>query len=139
MADMTNNLLHSVDFSKNEVATYYHNETVVLYEPSGLQAYTITSVNWETGKTELSDTSSPAASLFNPNAEGDYLMHHSITEITESSDGLISFIFDEEALGIKTTDNRQQTTDNVIYNLSGQRLSKPQKGINIINGKKYFE
>jgi len=23
-----------------------------------------------------------------------------------------------------------------IYNLSGQRLSKPQKGINIINGKK---
>jgi len=26
--------------------------------------------------------------------------------------------------------------DGVMYNLSGQRLSKPQKGINIINGKK---
>ena len=35
-------------------STYYHNETVTLEEPSGLQAYTITSVNWETGKTELS-------------------------------------------------------------------------------------
>ncbi|MBR4131218.1 MAG: carbohydrate-binding protein [Bacteroidaceae bacterium] len=35
-------------------------------------------------------------------------------------------------------DHRQQTTDNrqTIYNLSGQRLSKPQRGINIINGKK---
>ena len=35
-------------------STYYHNETVTLEEPSGLQAYTITSVNWGTGKTELS-------------------------------------------------------------------------------------
>ena len=47
----------------------------------------------------------------------------------------------ENADGIKTIDNGQQTTDNregttEIYNLAGQRLSKPQKGINIINGKK---
>ena len=45
-----------------------------------------------------------------------------------------------------TTDNRQatldgrresqRTTDNVIYNLAGQRIQKMQKGINIINGKK---
>ena len=35
-------------------------------------------------------------------------------------------------------DHRQITIDNrqTIYNLSGQRLSKPQRGINIINGKK---
>ena len=35
-------------------------------------------------------------------------------------------------------DHIQHTTDNrqTIYNLSGQRLSKPQRGINIINGKK---
>ena len=33
-------------------------------------------------------------------------------------------------------DNRQQTTDNGIYNLSGQRLQKEQKGLNIVNGKK---
>ena len=40
--------------------------------------------------------------------------------------------------GIKTImDNGQQSTDNEgTYNLLGQRLSSPQKGINIINGQK---
>ena len=35
---------------------------------------------------------------------------------------------------VKTTDNGPQTT--AIYNLAGQRLNKPQKGINITNGRK---
>ena len=39
--------------------------------------------------------------------------------------------------GIKTIDYGQQTTE--IYNLAGQRLSKPQKGINIINGRKVLK
>jgi hypothetical protein len=30
----------------------------------------------------------------------------------------------------------KMTNDNVFYNLAGQRFSTPQKGINIINGKK---
>ena len=34
---------------------------------------------------------------------------------------------------VKTTDNGQQTT--AIYTLAGQRLNKPQKGINIVGGK----
>ena len=33
----------------------------------------------------------------------------------------------------------QQTTQHVIYNLSGQRLDRMQKGINIINGKKVLK
>ena len=42
-----------------------------------------------------------------------------------------------EADGISSMDNGQLKTDNVvIYNLSGQRLSKPQRGVNIVNGKK---
>ena len=46
--------------------------------------------------------------------------------------------FDPESdpTGITTTDSRQQTTDNVIYNLSGQRLQKMQRGLNIVGGKK---
>ena len=32
--------------------------------------------------------------------------------------------------------NVQQNTSNAIYNLAGQRVSKPTKGIYIINGKK---
>ena len=39
--------------------------------------------------------------------------------------------------GIKSIDNGQLIIDNeAIYNLSGQKLSRPQKGINIVNGKK---
>ena len=36
----------------------------------------------------------------------------------------------------KTTGNGQRTTDDRIYNLSGQRINKMQKGVNIVNGKK---
>ena len=43
----------------------------------------------------------------------------------------------EDPDGIQSTDKGQLTVDDaVIYNLSGQRLSKPQRGVNIINGKK---
>lgn len=43
--------------------------------------------------------------------------------------------FDDEATGIVTpsVDTERETT---IYNLSGQRLNKVQKGINIVNGRK---
>ena len=87
------------------------------------------------GNTELSDDSTPAASLFNKNAEGDYLMHHSITEISESSDGLISFIFDEEALGIREV-NFNANLNDAVYDLQGRRWSKPAKGRIYIHGNK---
>ena len=39
--------------------------------------------------------------------------------------------------GIEMTDEVQTATnDGAIYNLAGQRLSKPQRGLNIIGGKK---
>ena len=43
--------------------------------------------------TALTDTSTPAATLFNANTDGQKLMHKPITDIAESSDGLISFTF----------------------------------------------
>lgn len=46
-----------------------------------------------------------------------------------------TFVFDD-ATGINTVANGQLTVDNEIYNLSGQRINKMQKGINIVNGKK---
>ena len=44
----------------------------------------------------------------------------------------------EEPDGIETIDNgkREMESDDAIYNLAGQRLSKPQRGLNIIGGKK---
>lgn len=49
----------------------------------------------------------------------------------------ISVMFDAD--GIQAIDNGKLTIDNAeieIYNIAGQRLSKPQRGVNIIKGKK---
>ena len=40
--------------------------------------------------------------------------------------------------GIKSIEHSSLFTDLYIYNVAGQRLNKPQKGINIIGGKKVF-
>ena len=92
-------------------------------------------------KTELNEYSTPATELYNLNAEGDMVMHHSISEISESSGGLINFIFDEEALGINSSlENERQQSH--IYDLSGKMVDgkwlndKWQKGIFIKEGKK---
>ena len=53
--------------------------------------------------------------------------------------GVKSFVLfcGDTATSVSAVDNGQLTLDNeAIYNLSGQRMSKPAKGINIINGKK---
>ena len=44
-------------------------------------------------------------------------------------------MFDDDATGIVSTPGETEE-GTVIYNLSGQRLNKMQKGINIVNGKK---
>lgn len=57
-----------------------------------------------------------------------------------TSSGIKAFFFDEDdATAIKAIDNAQQTAEGAIYNLAGQRISKMQKGINIINGKKVLK
>ena len=45
------------------------------------------------------------------------------------------FDLDDEATGISVVSFSSEASEN-IYNLAGQKLSKPVKGINIINGKK---
>ncbi|MBO7120678.1 MAG: hypothetical protein J6W03_10220 [Bacteroidaceae bacterium] len=51
-----------------------------------------------------------------------------------TSSGIKGFIFDldDDPTGI----NDLKDLNDVIFNISGQRLSKPQRGVNIINGKK---
>ena len=44
--------------------------------------------------------------------------------------------FDDDATAIETIDHSTLTIDQSIYNVAGQRISKMQKGINIVNGKK---
>ena len=60
----------------------------------------------------------------------------------ESAFGVKGFIFaEDEAIGEATgIANVEKTVENgAIYNLAGQRISKMQKGINIINGKKILK
>ena len=45
------------------------------------------------------------------------------------------YFFNEEATGVSLTPALSEG-EGVIYNLSGQRMSKMQKGVNIVNGKK---
>ena len=48
----------------------------------------------------------------------------------------VTFSFGDED-GIKSMDDGLWTMDNVqIYNVAGQRLSRPQRGVNNVNGKK---
>ena len=50
----------------------------------------------------------------------------------------LSFDFDDDATGLKDLNDFKDSND-LIYNLAGQRMSKMQKGINIINGKKILK
>ena len=61
-----------------------------------------------------------------------------LTDITET-DGLVSFHFtDKSATGVETICQWPLTTDQsrAVYNLQGQRVAQPQKGLYIVNGKK---
>lgn len=49
----------------------------------------------------------------------------------------LTFLFDE-GTGIKQMPTKPHTIKYEIYNISGQRIARPAKGLNIINGKKVF-
>ena len=107
-----------------------------------LTSWTLSGDTWpgSSGKTELFDTTTPAFSFFNLNADGDNLTHHSISEIAESDDGCISFTFDEDATKISDLEgsDRHRSSSNLIYDLSGRRMPKQQlsPGIYVRDGHK---
>ena len=60
-----------------------------------------------------------------------------VTESAGPGVKAFTFVFNDLTTGVNAVDNGQWTMDNgAIFDLSGRRLSKPAKGINIINGKK---
>ena len=44
--------------------------------------------------------------------------------------------FDSETTGIKTVENAASSINGEVYNLAGQRVAQPAKGLYIVNGKK---
>ncbi len=73
--------------------------------------------------------------LVNPEVAAPYV-NANRAYLTAPSSGVKAFFFGDEATGIQAIDNGQTTTEGAIYNLAGQRLSKMQKGINIVGAKK---
>ena len=45
-------------------------------------------------------------------------------------------IIEDPTTGITTMDRGTKATDNVIYTLDGRRVTNPQKGLYIVNGRK---
>ena len=95
------------------------------------------------GLTGLTNTSKPAAEVYNKNTDGSYYMNKSVTAIKKNSDGTMSFKFTNNN-GTSGIDNA--VVDNTgngfdpdapVYNLNGQRVSKSAKGILIQGGKKF--
>ena len=85
----------------------------------------------------LTNTSSPAAVLFSPNADGELLMSKAITNIQVTSDGTVSFDFMTDPTAIRRVLTNEGHTS-VWYDLQGRRLQgKPmRKGLYIHNRQK---
>lgn len=58
-------------------------------------------------------------------------------DITGSESRSLQVIFDEETTGISNVEiTKPEAKNNVYYNLNGQRVANPSKGLYIVNGKK---
>ncbi len=53
-----------------------------------------------------------------------------------SSAHALDIVFGDETTGIKAVENAQPILDGAFYNLAGQRVAQPTKGLYIVNGKK---
>ena len=63
-------------------------------------------------------------------------LHIARTLAPDAAASRMVMVFADEATGISATRNDNGEMDNSIYNLNGQRVEKPAKGLYIVNGKK---
>ena len=86
---------------------------------------------------ELTDSSIPSARMTQKNKAGSYMLSKPITNIRMSEDGLISFDFMGGVYdGISSVTTRRRAAADKVYNLQGQQVAVPRKGIYIVDGKK---
>jgi len=67
-----------------------------------------------------------------------YRAYISVNKVSEARDFLLS-IDDDEATGIDALKNTKTDADGDYYNLSGQRVERPSKGVYIHNGRKIIK
>ena len=86
------------------------------------------------GNDSLTDNSTPAAKLYNPNIDGSYLMHKPITQITRNEEtGFISFLFKNENNGTVGIEDAIISGDEVVdvYRLDGVRVMSNTSAANV--------
>jgi len=109
---------------------------------SGHSRYLSTSAYpWTTDSTDfvnnlLTDDSTPASLMFNTNSAGSEYLSKPITNISVTEEGLVFFGYRLGTAVSPTVFERQKKeTDDCYYNLQGQRVTSPGRGLYIINGK----
>ena len=91
----------------------------------------------QTGKTELTNTSTPAAKLYNANTDGRKYLNLPLRDITLTN-GLISFTAGERPTGIGSIFEGSDGNAARRFDLQGRRISKGHKGLVIGDGKKVY-
>ncbi len=84
----------------------------------------------------LTDGTSPAATLYNANADGAKFMQKAITNIQVASDGSISFDFMQVPSGINELRIENSELKDSWYDLQGRRLQGPPTGKGVFIHKK---
>ena len=86
---------------------------------------------------QLTNTSTPAATLWNNNSDGSTLMNKPLTNMAVAN-GLASFDFMGGATSLEAVHSAPSTKDAAVYDLQGRRManSQLQRGLYIINGQK---
>ena len=122
--------------------------TTLMPNGPSFQRYTIIPANNKTSWTsqygwaypygdnnQLTNESSPAATLKYENTDGTLFMNKSLTSMSVT-DGLASFAFENHTTGISTTPAPSFQKEGSYYDLNGRLVLHPIKGLYIVNGKK---
>jgi len=89
----------------------------------------------------LTDTSKPAATLFNANTAGTKFMGKPLTRMSVGADGLASFVFmDPNPDAIAPVRSREDDAAPVFYDLHGRRIPEQpsRSGVFVRNGRKIW-
>lgn len=87
--------------------------------------------------TQFNRDSKPAATLYNKNTDGTKFMNCSVEHITQHADGTIGFnyVAKHQSTAIKLIE-QDGSKESAVFNLCGQRVKNPTKGLYIIDNKK---
>lgn len=93
----------------------------------------------QAGRTALTNTSVPAATLYHPNTDGRKYLNMPLRNI-KLTGGLVSFTAGERPTGIGSIFSAPaEKTTPTLFDIQGRRVGKGHKGVMIVNGKKVME